>query len=307
MYAHGVEAFLAVVQTSSISGAARQLNLSQPTISKRLKLLEEELQIALFERERGAKAVTLTDAGVAFLSTAERWVELWRETKLIRFKESRLSLTIGSMDSLNYAVFPPLYKALSLHQPRICLQVITAHSREFYEKVAQRQVDIAFTYVAAAHPSVNVETCYSDPVVGLCLPESDLAREKSVHPRDLDPNFELYTKWGTNYEIWHDNWWPPYCHNRITVDTTQLTWSFFYDARQWAITPYSVARVALAKGGFNMFYLQDPPPERVCYKLTNKVPKKSTQPSIDVLNACLEQLVRELDADTERVRAMMRA
>lgn len=304
MYANGVEAFLAVVQTSSISGAARQLNLSQSTISKRLKLLEDELQVSLFERDRGARSIGLTEVGVAFLPTAERWVELWQETKRIRFK-SNPSLNIGSLDSLNHAVLPPLYKAMSLHQPRIYLQVITAHSRDFYEMIAQRQVDVAFSFIEDNHPSVDVEFCYSDPMVCICLAGSELAKRKHIHSRDLDPNFEIYVKWSIPHGVWHDARWPPYCHNRIDADTTQLILSFFYDERQWTILPYSSAVKILAKGGFSMLYLEDPPPERVCYKLAHKNISPNARAGVDILNKYLSEIVAELHTASESVRRAM--
>ena len=50
MYNRGIEAFLAVIRTQNISKAAEQLNLSQTTVSKRLRVLEQEVDTVLFER-----------------------------------------------------------------------------------------------------------------------------------------------------------------------------------------------------------------------------------------------------------------
>ena len=56
-----LEYFRKIAQTGSINEAARQLNMSQPPLSYQLKLLEQELDVVLFERSR--QGVTMTEAG----------------------------------------------------------------------------------------------------------------------------------------------------------------------------------------------------------------------------------------------------
>jgi len=56
--------FQAVVQNRNISRAALQLHVSQPTISRQLHDLEEELGITLFDR--GSRTIQLTDSGEYF-------------------------------------------------------------------------------------------------------------------------------------------------------------------------------------------------------------------------------------------------
>ncbi|KWX88751.1 hypothetical protein AMQ83_04785 [Paenibacillus riograndensis] len=54
MYFPGIEAFLAIVRTESISKAAELLHLSQATVSYRIKTLEQEMGGLLVERRQGA-------------------------------------------------------------------------------------------------------------------------------------------------------------------------------------------------------------------------------------------------------------
>ena len=63
-----VQAFLAVVDTGSLSGAARQLGTSQPTLGRQVKALEEALATRLFKRV--AKGLALTEAGAALVEPA---------------------------------------------------------------------------------------------------------------------------------------------------------------------------------------------------------------------------------------------
>lgn len=67
MYFPGIEAFLAIVQTGSISKAAELLHLSQATVSYRLKTLEKEMGGLLVERRKGAPKISLTPKGEDFL------------------------------------------------------------------------------------------------------------------------------------------------------------------------------------------------------------------------------------------------
>lgn len=58
-----LEYFRAIVDAGTISGAARNLHMTQPPLSYQIKMLEEELGVKLFVR--GAKNITLTEAGKA--------------------------------------------------------------------------------------------------------------------------------------------------------------------------------------------------------------------------------------------------
>ena len=71
--------FLAVAREQSISGAAEVLHLSQPTLSRQLKDLEEELGKRLFIR--GNRKITLTEEGMLLRKRAEEITELMRKQK----------------------------------------------------------------------------------------------------------------------------------------------------------------------------------------------------------------------------------
>lgn len=63
-----VQAFLAVAETGSLSAGARRLGVSQPTLGRHVRALEESLKIELFRRQ--PKGLTLTDLGEALLPAA---------------------------------------------------------------------------------------------------------------------------------------------------------------------------------------------------------------------------------------------
>lgn len=291
-----IDTFLTVARTRNVGQAAEQLNLSQSAVSKRLKLLEQEIGVELFERVKGNKSFCLTSDGEGFIDVAERWLAIWRETQSFQYRSAQLSLAIGTLDSLNYALLPQLYQALSRHQPRLNLKVITAHSRELYDAVDRREVDVAFTLLRREHPNVVMQRCFSEPMVGLRLaePGESPVTLPPVHPQSLDPGDELFVYWGPAYQMWHDQWWNPVSPGRIVLDTAQLIFSFFYHPRQWAIVPLSVAHKAKRSGTFNIFYFTEGQPDRVCYKIVHKYPQSSTLESLKILDRYLQELIESL-------------
>ena len=71
--------FLAVAREQSLSGAAEFLHLSQPTLSRQLKDLEDELGKQLFTRSN--KGISLTEEGMILRKRAEEMVQLMKKTE----------------------------------------------------------------------------------------------------------------------------------------------------------------------------------------------------------------------------------
>ena len=81
-----LEYFRAIVDAGTISGAARELHMTQPPLSYQMKMLEEELQVPLFIR--GMKHITLTEAGKTLYEQAGKILMLSEVTKREVIKSS---------------------------------------------------------------------------------------------------------------------------------------------------------------------------------------------------------------------------
>jgi len=68
--------FLAVAKDQTISGAAKHLNVTQPTLSRQLQDLERELDTKLLIRGSGSRSVSLTPEGVLLKQRAEEIIDL---------------------------------------------------------------------------------------------------------------------------------------------------------------------------------------------------------------------------------------
>ena len=96
-----IHTFLRVVYSSSLTQAANELFVSQPTVTARLQQLEEEVGSVLIHRGKGVRAVELTPQGKAFLPLAERWAALDTETSQFLAQQVQLPLSIACLDSIN--------------------------------------------------------------------------------------------------------------------------------------------------------------------------------------------------------------
>ncbi len=290
MFFQAIETYLAILREGSLSAAAEQLNVTQTTISKRIKALESELGMILIERGKGIRRMRLTPAGEEFAKLAEQWSLLAREAKVLRTQGPSLSLAIGAVDSMSVFMLPPLYQSLHTEHPSLKLEIHTLHSDEIYPMVEKRQLDVGFSLIERSVSNVDVELFFTSPMVVLSKIDPSCKPRKKVHPQELDADEELYVPWGRHFIVWHDQWWDPLTPSRIRLDSGHLILSMLQHARQWAIVPLWLARAAQKNGPYMVRELSDSPPAYICYKLTHKQPTSSTSRAVEILTAACRTL-----------------
>ncbi len=289
-----VETFLAVLRTGSISRAAEELHLAQSSISHRLKKLEQNLGLTLIERGKGLKEIRLTPAGEEFVALAEKWSALQRETQLLQSHGPKAVLSIGTTDSLNTFYFPPLYRAISQHQPPVRLVIRAFHSVELYGEVERRQLDVAVVLRETTLPNLNVEQCFASPMVVIMLKTADDPATGIVRPEELDPDFELYLSWSSpHFQAWHDKWWNPLHPSRISLDNATVILQLMRDPRHWTIMPMWVAEEAFRRGNYAIRRLSPAPPAMPVFKVTHKYPKASTVKVLAIFDRYFHMLNRD--------------
>jgi DNA-binding transcriptional LysR family regulator len=292
MYVAGIDAFLAIVQTQSLRKAAELLNLTQATISYRLKILEQEMGSTLVERGKGIQKITLTPFGENFITIAERWSKLKQDTEKLQASGPQLSLSIGGSNSLNTYVLPPLYRTLTQHRPRIRLQFRTQHSVELWSTMERREIDVAFVKMERTVPNIDVEPFFVDETVLIRPATYQLGDLQPIHPTELNCEDEIYWNWGPAFQMWHDRWWDPIRSAYIPVDIAGLIFLLMQDPKQWSVVPKSVANTFVKTGQFVIQQLLDSPPKRVCYKIIHRNIKPSVRRSLAVLDQYMTDLFK---------------
>lgn len=135
--------FIEVTNFNSFSRAADHLFITQPTISKMIKNLEEELGVALFDRSR--KQVTLTDAGKIILEQAKQI------DKAFKNLETELDNLLGLKKGHIRIGLPPIFDAHlflkimgSFHDkyPKITFEIVEEGSKKIEEDVNKNLLDV---------------------------------------------------------------------------------------------------------------------------------------------------------------------
>lgn len=136
--------FVAVAEELHFTHAAERLHISQPSLSKQIRLLERELGYPLFDRDR--RSVALTAAGDALLEPTRELLDRWDAASAEAARRARLAATVLRVG--------------------------------FQTSVAGALYRLAVTRFTAAHPGWKVELKlhpWSDPTAGLLDRTSDVA------------------------------------------------------------------------------------------------------------------------------------
>lgn len=282
----GIKAFSAVVRFGSITKAAQSLFLSQSTVSHRLSLLEDELNVKLIERKKGTRNISLTSEGEKFLKIAFKWEELVREAEKIKLDQSKSTLTIGAVDSINAYILGVVYEHIQNHSSSLNLRVRTHQSSELYSLVEHKDVDVAFTLSERSMKNINVETFFEEPMVLIMNSNKHNYQKYPISNSQLNPKFEIYIDWGANFRIWHEKWWESETFQNIQIDTAQLLLKFINKPKNWAIVPVSIAKYIINVKPISIYYLEDPPPNRVCYRIQARTSNNPT--ALEIFNKVLK-------------------
>ena len=108
-----IETFFAVLDHGTMTAAAEALFITQPTLTARLQALEAEVGAPLFQRGKGQRHITLTEAGQRFLPLARRWQNLLTETQTFSSAGRREFLHVIAAYTANQYILPPGIPALS--------------------------------------------------------------------------------------------------------------------------------------------------------------------------------------------------
>lgn len=133
----------AIATEKSFTRAASSLYISQPSLSKQLKMLEENLDTLLINRERNQ--ISLTESGKIFLQYAERILILCEEScrSLIDLKNGdRGNLTVGASQTIGTYLMPRILALFAQNYPQINLNVQVDSARIIATGIIKREIDV---------------------------------------------------------------------------------------------------------------------------------------------------------------------
>ena len=140
-----LKAFLATAETGSLSAAARQLGLTQPTLGRQVSAIEERMGVTLFER--GGKAMALTPTGLDLLEHARAMGAAAQALGLAatgRSQEVAGVVTVSATDTVAVNLLAPLVRQLRVKEPGIAIETIASNAMS---DLVRREADIAIRHV----------------------------------------------------------------------------------------------------------------------------------------------------------------
>ncbi|RQP22599.1 LysR family transcriptional regulator [Albitalea terrae] len=179
MDSEGLETFLCVHRTGSVSAAAFTLSRTQSAISRRLTVLEEQAGVPLFERV--GRRLVMSDAGKALLPYAERVAAAVADAR-----SAAQGLRSGKLGALRIAAVGTLADSrltAALHEvrrqfPGVDLQLRTATSAQVSDLVRTGEATVGLRYFDERSPDLSAQRVVTERLVVACSNDHPLARRR---------------------------------------------------------------------------------------------------------------------------------
>lgn len=237
--------FLEIVNTGSFVRAAERLNVTQTTVSARVRSLESRLGRRLFVRNKAG--ASLTAAGEQFLGYAPTFVQLWqRACHQVAIPAGRRALlTVGGELSLWNPLLLNWMLRMRDTAPDIALRTDVSVPDELMRQVADGVLDIAIMYRPQKLPGLRIEELLKEKLV-LVTTNDD------KRPKGSD---YVYVDWGPRFVARHDMSFPDLAHPSLYVNLGPLGLSYIINCggsgyfRMRTARPYLKAgRLRLVRG-----------------------------------------------------------
>jgi DNA-binding transcriptional LysR family regulator len=189
MELHQVRDFVVVAEELNLTRAAAKLHIAQPSLSRKIKVLEHEIGVPLFERKK--RPFTLTEAGHTFLEEAKRILALSTESIELARRASRSGverLRIGYIAGLEYHRLPATLAAFHRVCPSAQLRLFDMSCAEQLRTLNEGHLDLGFLGVSDALADTGLRgECIARYQLLAAIPETHpLARKIAISLKDFE-------------------------------------------------------------------------------------------------------------------------
>ncbi|MGX9291533.1 LysR family transcriptional regulator [Bacillus sp. A015] len=179
--------FVEVADREHVSEAAENLHVAQSAISRQIANLEEELGVALFERE--GRNIKLTKIGRQFLDhvrTALKAIDYAKEQIDEYLDPHKGTVNIGFPTSLASQVLPSVISAFKQEYPEVDFLLRQGSYKFLIEAVKNRDIDLAFLGpVPTNDPQIEGNILFSESIYALLPFSHPFSGQRSIHLSDL--------------------------------------------------------------------------------------------------------------------------
>ena len=176
---------LEVYKCKSFVGAARKLSITQPAVSHHIKVLEEELNVCIFDRSNGK--VVVTREGEEVINCAKKMLGLYNSLRQDLSDSRRLvsHLTVGVTHT---AESNPIAEALANYgaqNDHVMIKMITGTINKLYSKLKSYEIDLAIVEGRITDPNFNSVMLDTDSLILAVSNKNPLSKKSMVTLNEL--------------------------------------------------------------------------------------------------------------------------
>lgn len=179
--------FLAVAKNQSFTKAAQEMHISQPSISKMIKNMEDELGVPLFQRDK--RKIELTDAGHALYQQTHEIINSFENltttiSNIVNLKKGHIKIGIPPIVGASF--FPQAIGDFIQNYPDIEIELIEVGSKTIEAAIASGELDVGIVCCQPSNQDLfEVTTILNDPLMVTLYPDHPKANSKSISLLEL--------------------------------------------------------------------------------------------------------------------------
>ena len=179
--------FLTVTETKSVSLAAKQLNISSPSISAAISQLEQEFSIQLFVRKH-AKGLFLTPGGEKFAKATKSILQQSKDLYDLASNitnEAAGPINLGCFSTLAPIILPQLRRSYITKNPNVLINQIEGNQLELIELLLSGKIDAALTYDLSIPNNISFTSLLNIPPHVLLPIDHKFSKYKEIDLKKL--------------------------------------------------------------------------------------------------------------------------
>ncbi len=226
-----INTFLLLSETGNFSRVAEKSNVTQSTVSARIKVLEDDLNVKLFERT--SSGVLLTDAGKKFHKYAASMLDSWQQGRQEMARSSGLKQTIGlGLHMTMWRRFMPGWLVwMEEHHPEFSLHVEADYSERLVDYISQGVLVLAITHMPTGLPGLVVEPFMEDELV--------MVSRKKRRFKSCDPKDYIFVDWSYGYREEHQEKLPEFATSNVSIGYGEIALEYLHVSDCYSYMPHA--------------------------------------------------------------------
>ena len=178
--------FLCVAEKGNFTHAGEHLGVSQPTLSRSIQRLEEELGQPVFERK--TRSVELTDAGLLLQARVQQILAIIHDVKAEISDDGKSGrVRVGAIPTIAPFFLPDLLRNFSKRFPLASLIVQEDTTDNLIKRCKQGEIDVAILALPIPAKYLEIDTLFEEELMLVLPPDHPLLELKSIRIEDVEP------------------------------------------------------------------------------------------------------------------------